>query len=47
MEFFCSEMHADVVCCDYLNDFLRSKSAFSKCTELIYCLLGPSCPPGH
>ena len=28
-----------------LNDFFHSNSAFSKFTELILCLLGPSCPP--
>ena len=28
-----------------LKDFLYSNSAFSKFTELIFCLLGPSCPP--
>ena len=28
-----------------LNDFIHSNSAFSKFTELILCLLGPSCPP--
>ena len=31
-----------------LNDFFHSNSAFSELfTELIVCLLGPSCPPGH